>query len=70
MNFDTATIFFKELVMQSRLPAELRINADGFISISVPRAGVIEQLQDEIKRQAESRGFRDESNADWLIFIG
>lgn len=70
MNFDTASTFFKELVLHSKLPAELRMNADGFISISVPRSAMIEQLQYEISRQAVSRGFRDESSPDWLIFYG
>jgi hypothetical protein len=70
MNFDAATIFFKELVLQSRLPAELRISSDNYIQISVPRHGIIEQLQDEIRKQAVQRGFKDESTPDWLIFRG
>ena len=70
MTFDNASIFFKELVMHHRLPAEMHIYFNGHIRIVLPRGRMIEQLQDEIQKMAESRGFENQSDADWLIFRG
>jgi hypothetical protein len=70
MNFDTASTFFKELVMHHRLPAEMHVDFNGRVRIALPRGKMIEQLQDEIQKMAENRGFENQSDADWLIFVG
>jgi hypothetical protein len=70
VNVDTACVFFKEIVLQFHLPAELRVSATGDISILVHRAGIIEQVQHDIERAAENRGFRNNGDIHWMKFDG